>query len=76
MTHDFFDFGFWRKIEQLCLLSGNCPKMRLRFSPGQPRSWSATSIVVSVPNGATSGNVVVKVGSESRMSSVNTTGRS
>jgi hypothetical protein len=31
-------------------------------TPGTPTSWSATSIVVAVPSGATSGNVVVTVG--------------
>ena len=32
-------------------------------TPGTPTTWSASSIVVTVPNGATSGNVVVTVNS-------------
>ena len=31
-------------------------------TPGSPSSWSATSITVAVPSGATTGNVVVTVG--------------
>src|SRR5207245_8976837 len=38
--------------------SGSVPFIGLA---GTPTSWSATSIVVPVPNGATSGNVVVTV---------------